>query len=117
MGSSKLVYSTAGSNVCPRCAKPLKNCRCDVSATTATAGDGVVRIRREKKGRGGKEVTVISGLDLPGEELKSVAKQLKTLCGTGGSIKAGDIELQGDKVDQAMQRLQKQGYTVKRSGG
>ena len=117
MASSKLVYSTSGTNVCPHCAKPLKNCQCEDRPTAAPSGDGVVRIRREKKGRGGKEVTVISGLDLPRDELKSMAKQRKTLCGTGGSLKADDIELQGDKVDRAMQFLQQQGFTVKRSGG
>lgn len=117
MSSSKLVYSTAGNNVCPRCAKALKNCRCDESRSVATSGDGVVRIRREKKGRGGKEVTVISGLDLSADKLKSLAKNLKTLCGTGGSVKAGAIELQGDKVEQAMHILQQQGFIVKHSGG
>ncbi|GAB5498188.1 MAG: hypothetical protein PsegKO_04990 [Pseudohongiellaceae bacterium] len=76
-----------------------------------------MRIRREKKGRGGKEVTVISGLGLDTATLKELAKQLKTTCSTGGSVKDSTIELQGDKTTQAQAALEKQGYKVKRAGG
>jgi translation initiation factor 1 len=117
MANSKLVYSTAGDNRCSRCGKPLKNCRCTDSGSSQEISDGFVRIRREKKGRGGKEVTVISGLGLDTDALKKLAKQLKTTCGTGGSVKDTTIELQGDKTAQAQAALEKQGYKVKRAGG
>ncbi|MDD7804539.1 MAG: translation initiation factor [Endozoicomonas sp. (ex Botrylloides leachii)] len=80
-------------------------------------GDGNVRIRPEKKGRGGKVVTVISGLPLSGNELKALAKQLKKRCGGGGSVKQGNIELQGNHVDNMIDALIDEGYNVKRSGG
>lgn len=116
MTSSKLVYSTGGVNTCPRCGKRLDKCRCQ-SARQGTAGstDGVVRISREVKGRGGKEVTVISGLPEP--QLKALSKTLKAACGTGGSCKQGNIELQGDRRQQAQSLLQGKGFTVKLAGG
>lgn len=117
MANTKLVYSTAGDNQCPRCRKPLKNCRCNEAHAKQEVGDGIVRIRREKKGRGGKEVTVISGLGLTPDKLKALAKKLKSSCGTGGSVKEGTIELQGDKTAQAQTALEQQGFRVKRAGG
>lgn len=81
------------------------------------AGDGNVRVRPEKKGRGGKVVTVISGLPLAGNDLKAFAKQLKKRCGGGGAVKDGNIELQGDHVDVIVEVLKKQGYDAKRAGG
>lgn len=115
MPSSKLVYSTSGANTCPRCDKRLDKCRCESSATGQDKGDGVVRISREVKGRGGKEVTVISGL--PELQLKALSKTLKSACGTGGSCKQGNIELQGDRRQQAQRLLQDKGFTVKLAGG
>jgi len=117
MANSKLVYSTAGDNLCPQCGKLLKNCRCADTQTSTESSDGWVRIRREKKGRGGKEVTVIAGLSLDKEKLKTLAKVLKNTCGTGGSVKDANIELQGDKTAQAQSVLEQQGFRVKRSGG
>lgn len=80
-------------------------------------GDGVVRVRPEKKGRGGKTVTVITGLPMTGNDLKAYAKQLKKRCGGGGAVKDGAIELQGDHVDTIVVELIKQGYNAKRAGG
>ncbi len=80
-------------------------------------GDGVVRVRPEKKGRGGKTVTVITGLPMSGNDLKGYAKQLKKRCGGGGAVKDGAIELQGDHVDTMVSELIKQGYNAKRAGG
>lgn len=79
--------------------------------------DGIVRVRRETKGRGGKTVTTIEGVPLAGAELASLAKDLKRRCGTGGSQKDGIIEIQGDHRDTLVAELEAQGYTVKRSGG
>lgn len=115
--SSKLVYSTGTDNHCPRCGKRLDKCRCQEQAVDpARRGDGIVRIGRETKGRGGKEVTVISGIDLPEKELKDLAKKLKGRCGTGGSIKQGNIELQGDKRQTAREFLAASGFQVKLAG-
>ena len=84
---------------------------------TAPETDGVVRVRPEKKGRGGKTVTVITGLPMTGNELKGFAKQLKKRCGGGGAVKDGAVELQGDHVDTMVAELIRQGYNAKRSGG
>jgi translation initiation factor 1 len=79
--------------------------------------DGVVRIRRETSGRKGKGVTTLTGIALPGEELKQLAKRLKKRCGTGGAVKDGVIEIQGDHRDTLYQALSTLGYTVKHAGG
>ena len=80
-------------------------------------GDGIARVRREKKGRGGKTVTTVSGVPLGGTELKELASELKRKCGSGGSVVDGVIEIQGDKVDTVMDELTKKGYKAKRAGG
>ena len=79
--------------------------------------DGVVRIRRETSGRKGKGVTTISGIPLSNEELKTLAKTLKKRCGTGGAVKDGIIEIQGDHRDVLRQTLSALGYQVKLAGG
>jgi translation initiation factor 1 len=83
----------------------------------AAVGDGVVRLHRETKGRGGKAVTVIVGLPLAGAELKALARVLKQKCGVGGSLKDGNIEIQGDQRQLIKTELEKSGYTVKIAGG
>lgn len=80
-------------------------------------GDGVVRIRREVNGRGGKTVTVITGVLLDENALKQLTTKLKQQCGTGGTLKDGVIEIQGDHRDKIQAELTKQGFTVKFSGG
>jgi translation initiation factor 1 len=79
--------------------------------------DGLVRVQRETKGRGGKSVTVVKGLALEAAALALLAKQLKAACGSGGTVKDGVIEVQGDHVEAVMASLQKQGHRVKRAGG
>jgi translation initiation factor 1 len=81
------------------------------------AGDGTVRIRRETKGRGGKTVTVISGIPLDDEGIRAVAGELKRRCGTGGTVKEGVIEIQGDHCQVLMTELEQRGFRVKRAGG
>ena len=76
-----------------------------------------VRVQKTKVGKGGKTVTVISGIDLGIEESKKLLKLLKSKCGTGGTIKGELLELQGDKVQSALEILKKEGYEAKRSGG
>lgn len=126
---SNLVYSTEIGSVCPHCEKPQSKCSCQTkrSASSQTFAktppkpkqkrDGIVRIGRETKGRKGKGVTTITGLPLTLDEIKGVAKELKQKCGTGGTVKDGVIEIQGDHRDALLEELTKRGYTVKRSGG
>ena len=76
-----------------------------------------MRIRRETKGRKGKGVTTVSGIELPEAELKALAKQLKQKCSTGGTVKSGVIEIQGDHRDLLKAELEKRGHQVKLAGG
>lgn len=80
-------------------------------------GDGIVRIQRQTKGRKGKGVCVITGLDVSDAELKLIAAQLKKVCGCGGSVKDGTIEIQGDNREKMKALLEKNGHTVKLAGG
>ncbi len=115
-GNSRLVYSSEQGRICPGCSQPVAACRCH-KASPVPAGDGIVRVRRECNGRGGKTVTVISGLPLGSEELKAVAGELKRRCGSGGTVKDGIIEIQGEHLALVVADLQQRGYTVKRAGG
>ena len=83
----------------------------------APRGDGIVRVRRETQGRGGKTVTTVSGVGLPDAELRELAGELKRRCGTGGSVKDYVIEIQGDHRDAVVQELERRGLTVKLAGG
>jgi len=111
-----LVYSTEHGKMCPVCSKPLSACVCHQNKPVAVS-DGVVRVQRETKGRKGKGVTLITGVPLGPDELTGFAKQLKMKCGSGGTIKNGVIEIQGDHCDLIMAELKKQGWVVKRAGG
>lgn len=110
-----LVYSTDAGRMCPDCRQPAEQCRC--AQAEIPAGDGVVRVRRETKGRGGKTVTTVSGVLLAGDELKALAKRLKNRCGCGGAVKDGVIEIQGDKAELVCELLTAEGFKVKRAGG
>jgi translation initiation factor 1 len=114
-----LVYSTESGRHCPACGEPEAQCKCeDISeAERLAALDGVVRIRRETSGRKGKGVTTITGVPLASGELKTLAKKLKQRCGTGGAVKEGVIEIQGDHRETLKAALEAEGYTVKLSGG
>lgn len=83
----------------------------------AANGDGIVRLHRETKGRGGKAVTLVKGLPLSGDALKNLASQLKKKCGVGGALKDDIVEIQGDQRDFLKTELEKLGYTVKIAGG
>jgi len=102
--------------MCPLCGRPADKCACRESPRAAR-GDGVVRVGREVKGRRGKAVTTISGVPLASDALRALAGELKRLCGTGGSVKEGVIEIQGDHRDALVTELESRGYTVKRAGG
>lgn len=117
MSQSRSVYSTAQGKLCPECGQAVVACRCRELARQKIKGDGVVRVSRETKGRGGKGVTLISGLPLAEEALKELASKLKQLCGTGGTVKDGVIEIQGDHREKLCAHLQKAGYKAKLAGG
>ena len=110
-----LVYSTDGGRRCPGCRQPLAACAC--KAASAPVGDGIARVSRQSKGRGGKTVTLVKGLALDAVALAALGKQLRTACGSGGTVKDGVLEVQGDHVDRIVDELQKLGHTVKRAGG
>ena len=111
-----IVYSTEHGKMCPRCSLALAKCTCG-QKQTVTKGDGTVRILLETKGRKGKGVTILTGIPLNPEDLKDFAKKLKQKCGSGGTVKDGTIEIQGDHRDVMEEELTRQGYKVKRSGG
>ncbi|TKB28080.1 stress response translation initiation inhibitor YciH [Desulfopila sp. IMCC35006] len=102
------VYSTDHGRIRPAGSKPQKS---------APAGDGIVRIGRETKGRKGKGVTIISGVPLDATGLQALAQDLKRKCGSGGTVKEGRIEIQGDHREMLCLELPKRGWQVKRSGG
>jgi translation initiation factor 1 len=112
----RLVYSSVSGRVCPECGRALKECVCR-KKSSQPAGDGIVRIRRESKGRGGKTVTVITGVPLGDDALRSLAGELKRRCGTGGTVKDGIIEIQGDHRELLLTELAAKGYKVKAAGG
>ena len=104
--NSRLVYSTDQGRISEAPA-----------SLTPPEGDGIVRIFKSTKGRGGKAVSVVSGTGLDADGLKKLAKELKQLCGTGGSVKDWDIEIQGDVRDKLKTALEARGFTVKLAGG
>ena len=114
--NSSLVYSTDGGRLCPQCHRPVAACVCGKDRP-ASLGDGIVRLQRETKGRGGKAVTIITGLGLAEPELKLLAKAMKQKCGVGGALKGENIEIQGDQRTILKIELENRGYTVKIAGG
>lgn len=111
-----VVYSTdsAFSKRCSRCGS--YPCRCP-KPKSLPPEQQTAAIRREKKGRRGKTVTVIMDLQLTPEDMKALGKQLKKKCGTGGAVKDGTIEIQGDHREKVAAELQKMGYKTKFAGG
>jgi translation initiation factor 1 len=87
------------------------------NAKAAPVGDGVVRVSRQTKGRGGKSVTLVKGLALDSAALALLGKQLRTACGSGGTVKDGVIEVQGDHCELVVEALKKHGHNAKRAGG
>lgn len=111
-----LVYSTEGGRMCPACRRPLAACVC-AAPTAAPRGDGIVRVSRETQGRGGKAVTVVRGVEGDAAALAALGKRLRTACGSGGTVKDGVLEVQGDQRERVVEWLTREGYTVKRAGG
>jgi len=103
--------------MCPECRRALAECVCKSVASAKRAGDGAVRVTRETKGRGGKSVTIVRGLALDPVALAVLGKQLRTVCGSGGTVKNGVIEIQGDHCERIIEALNKEGHVAKRAGG
>ena len=112
-----LVYTTEGGRMCPSCRQPVAACACAAKSAPTGRGDGVVRVSRETQGRGGKTVTVIRGVEGDAAKLAALGKRLRAACGSGGTVKDGVLEVQGDHRDRIVDLLAQDGYTVKRAGG
>ena len=115
-GSGGLVYSTELGRTCATCRQAIAACLCR-ARSSSPQGDGSVRVSRQNKGRGGKTVTLVSGLSLQAEALAALGKRLRNACGAGGTLKDGVLEVQGDHVERVMVLLQREGWSVKRTGG
>ena len=113
--NSRTVYSTATGGTCPKCGWPQRDCKCSsqFARDEAVPSKIVAKLRMEKKGRGGKTVTVV--YDLPGNAafLKELAGELKRVCGTGGSVADNTVEIQGDQRERVREVLLKKGWSVK----
>jgi translation initiation factor 1 len=107
--------------MCPSCGHPTAKCTCKKKKTAKKHSiyptDGIVRIRKDVKGRKGKTVTAVFGVPLDDKKLHQFAKTLKRLCGTGGTVKDGIILIQGDHRETLLGEIEKQGYKVKLAGG
>ena len=110
------VYSTEWGRMCPVCGNPIDECVCK-KQKSRPKGDGIVRVSRSSKGRKGKTVTVVTGVPLDDDALKTLLKELKRLCGSGGTLKDGVIEIQGEHRDNVIAALQKKEFKVKKAGG
>jgi translation initiation factor 1 len=97
--------------MCPGCGKPVGSCVCKQAVPPAS--DGIVRVTLETKGRKGQGVTVIRGVPLGADEMATLCKQLKQRCGSGGTIKEGAIEVQGDHRPVVLETLKQRGWKVK----
>jgi translation initiation factor 1 len=125
--SDRLVYSSEHGRVCPSCGRSATRCNCRGKgararikardeATGAKASDGIVRVGRSTKGRRGKIVSTVTGVPVDANELLELAAELKRYCGTGGAVKDGMIEIQGEHRDTLVEELEKRGFKVKRAG-
>jgi translation initiation factor 1 len=114
--ANPLVYSTGIGTLCPNCRRAVRDCVCPKGAPGA-ARPGAVRVGRETQGRAGRVVTTVTGLPLSAAELETLAGRLKKRCGSGGTVRAGVIEVQGDHRDTIVAELGKLGWPAKKSGG
>lgn len=110
------VYSTEFGAMCPHCGRPVAACTCK-QKKAPPSGDGIVRISRDSKSRRGKTVTLIQGLPLTEDGQREVLSALKRLCGSGGALKDGILEIQGDHRESIAAELKKRGFKVKLAGG
>jgi len=114
--AARIVYSTGLGNLCTNCRRPVRECVCP-KGVPGVAKSSAVRVARELKGRAGKGVTTITGLPLSFSEIEALATKLKKRCGSGGTVREGVIEIQGDHRDVIVAALIKLGWLAKKSGG
>jgi translation initiation factor 1 len=114
--ATRIVYSTGVGALCPNCRRPVRECVCPKGAPGA-AKPTTVRVGREIKGRAGKGVTTVTGLPMSLSDIEALATQLKKRCGSGGTVREGVIEIQGDHRDVIVAELIKLGWPAKKSGG
>ncbi len=114
--AARIVYSTGVGSLCPNCRRAVRDCVCP-KGTPGAAKPGPVRVGREVKGRAGRGVTTVSGLPLAVAEIEALATRLKKRCGSGGTVREGVIEIQGEHRDAIVDELVKLGWQAKKSGG
>lgn len=112
---NRTVYSTEWGKMCPKCGQPIDHCTC--KSAKVPSGDGIVRLQKQSKGRNGKPVTLIRGVLLAEPDQQALLKELKRICGCGGTLKDGILEIQGDHREKIQAELQKRGFKVKLAGG
>jgi translation initiation factor 1 len=116
VASTRIIYSTGIGSLCPNCRRPVRECVCPKGAPGA-AKPSSIRVGRETQGRAGKGVTTVTGLPLSVADIEALATKLKKRCGSGGTVRNGIIEIQGDHRDAIVAELIKMGWQAKRSGG
>jgi translation initiation factor 1 len=111
--NARIVYSSAAGKICRGCGLPERGCRCGQASAEPVPTRPVAKLRMEKKGRGGKVVTVVFGLPNNAAFLKDLSQELKRACGTGGTATDEGVELQGDLRDRVREVLLAKGFLVK----
>jgi translation initiation factor 1 len=111
--NARIVYSSAAGKICRGCGQPERGCRCGQAASEPVPDRPIAKLRMEKKGRGGKTVTVVFGLPNNAAFLKDLTQELKRACGTGGTATDEGVELQGDLRERVRELLLARGYRVK----
>jgi translation initiation factor 1 len=114
--AARIIYSTGIGSLCPNCRRAVRECVCPKGAPGA-ASVSAVRVGREVKGRAGKGVTTVTGLPLSARDIEALARELKKRCGSGGTVRNGVIEIQGDHRETIVGELNKLGWPAKKSGG
>ncbi|MDP8922997.1 MAG: stress response translation initiation inhibitor YciH [Chloroflexota bacterium] len=121
MSSNRVVYDTDHGRLdrCSTCKRRLEACVCPTGTpgSARAKGDGTVRVSRDRKGRRGKTVTVVTGIIASQDRLAEIAGTLKRLCGSGGTVMDGTVEIQGDHRERVAAKLTELGYRVKLAGG
>lgn len=112
-----LVYGTGIGRICPACRRPADQCACGQGAKRKPPAGTPIRVSRSTAGRGGKAVSLITGLPLDPPALEALARALKQACGTGGTVKDGNIEIQGEHRDRLVAELVKRGFPARKAGG
>ena len=111
--NARIVYSSAAGKICRGCGLPERGCTCGRAASEPVPARPVAKLRMEKKGRGGKTVTVVFGLPNNAAFLRDLSQDLKRACGTGGTATADGVELQGELRDRVRELLVARGFLVK----